>query len=639
MAERALEKCFVLLDDAQATAQSPSSRLYTDWVRTHVCTAPSALDALWEAVEADQRQGLHAAILIDYEWGAKLQQAGHAQLSSDDGAALRVLLFKNMRHCSDTEVQDWLQAQDAMHDMQRAPNAPSPAGVMQLQASVDEAAFEAAIDRIHAYIRQGETYQVNYTYRLHGKQFGPPIALYRRLRALQPVAFGALVCMGGTHSSTDWVLSRSPELFLRHTQGTLTARPMKGTAARSASAQDDAQSARWLAQDPKNRAENVMIVDLLRNDLARISQTGSVRVPQLMHVESYSTVHQMTSTVQSTLRPEVRFPEVLRALFPCGSITGAPKIHTMDLIALLENTPRDVYCGAIGWFDAPAPSASDNGPAQSTCCGDFCLNVAIRTLTLGPAQHDLRPVTLGIGAGVVIDSHAASEFAETQLKARFLTQLDPGFTLFETLRYQHGRIHQLAAHLTRLQRSAQALGFAYDEDAIRSALAQCTRALPPNKPYRLRLDLHKQGHTTTAHAPLDALPAGPLALVLAAQRPDRTERALLGHKTSLRSTYDHALQAAIAQGAFDAVFVNAQGELTEGARSTVWYQQEGRWWTPPLACGVLPGTLRARLLRDGHYFGERRLSVDALAQVQDWMVGNALRGLRKATLRLPNSGV
>lgn len=403
--------CFALLDDSHATRGDPLSRLYTGFEREHRCVDPAMLDAVWAAVDADQRAGLHAVLLADYEWGAKLMKAGHAALAPDDASSLRVLMFRELQRLSSDEVAAWLASHGSL----------GACGVKNLVPSVDRAAFTQAIERIHEAIRAGETYQVNYTYRLHGEAFGSPVDLYRRLRARQPVAFGALIALpdgaGGATQGATHVLSCSPELFLRHDAGLLTARPMKGTAPRIAVPESDSETARLLSLDIKNRAENLMIVDLLRNDLGRIAQTGSVKVPSLFAIEPYATLFQMTSTVNARVKPEVGFAELLRAAFPCGSITGAPKHHTMELIAALERTPRGLYCGAIGWVDAPRGHA---------LLGDFCLSVAIRTLTLGPQVRGLRPARLGIGAGIVLDSRADDEFDECLLKARFLTGMAAG---------------------------------------------------------------------------------------------------------------------------------------------------------------------------------------------------------------------
>ncbi len=614
---------FALLDDAGATPAHPTSRLYEGFVREHVCRDPLQLDAAWAEVDADLHLGLHAVLLADYEWGAKLLRAGHEALGPDDTSALRVLVFERLQKLSHDQVDAWLARLDGN-------DAPTPAGVTALRPDVDRPEFDRAIAAIHTAIRAGETYQVNYTYRSSVDAFGSPVALYRRLRARQPVAYGALMHL--PTAAPRWVLSCSPELFVRHQQGLLTARPMKGTARREREPEGDSETARLLSLDEKNRAENLMIVDLLRNDLGRIAKTGSVRVPDLFTIEPYATVFQMTSTVQAQVEPGLRFPDVLRALYPCGSITGAPKHHTMQIIAGLEQGPRGLYTGAIGWIDAPRE------PGRA--CGDFCFSVAIRTLTLQDPQADgLRPGRLGVGAGIVLDSVAADEFDECRLKARFVSGLDPGFSLFETLRVdtREAGVAYLDRHLARLARSAQALGFAFDDTAIQRALAHGIASLSGSGPWRLRLDLHKNGQAAIRTAPLAPLAAGPVGLLLADAPPPDVPPALLGHKTSWRPGYDAAVQAAEARGAFDMLFFSAAGHLTEGARSNVFVRlAHGGWATPPLAAGVLPGVMRGLLLQDPaspvHRAEERPITRAEVLEAPDLIVCNALRGALPARL-------
>ncbi len=602
---------FALLDDRDASAQRPSSRLYTGFVAEHRCTDPGDLDATWARVDVDIQRGLHAVLLADYEWGAALVLGGAGR----PGAALRVLTFNQLERLSREQVDAWLTAQDT------AQGDAAACGVMNLQPSVGRADFLAAIARIHEAIRAGETYQVNYTYRLQGQAYGSPVGLYRALRRRQPVAYGALIALpeGGC------VLSCSPELFLRQDGGVLTARPMKGTAPRIREPESDSETARLLAQDTKNRAENLMIVDLLRNDLGRVARTGSVTVPALFEIEPYATLFQMTSTVQAELRPEVTWPDLLRATFPCGSITGAPKHHTMELIKALETTPRGLYCGTIGWLEASRAGQS---------IGDFCLSVAIRTLTLGQEQAGLRPLTLGIGAGIVLDSVAEDEHDECRLKARFLTGLEPGFELFETVLYQPPLgLMLLPQHLARLQRSAAALGFAFDRDAAQQALDEACALLPSTGPSRVRLALAHGGRLAITHAPLAALPPGGVELLLA-DEPLPQYRPLAAHKTTLRQHYDAGVRAAERVGAFDSLFFDTAGRLVEGGRSSVFVQLDGRWYTPPLADGVLPGVMRAQLLADPAWAAsERSLTRADLRRAQALCVCNALRGALPARLR------
>ncbi|WP_261537546.1 aminodeoxychorismate synthase component I [Burkholderia multivorans] len=609
---------FALLDDCDSTASARSSRLYSGFVRERVCTDPARLDALDAALAQDLRDGLHAVVVGDYEFGRNLQRAqpGHAPL--------RFLLYARCERLSRAEVDAWLAAQDGA-------DTPSIAGVAHVRKSVTRDAFGAAIAAVHDALRAGDSYQINYTYRLNFDVFGTPLALYRRLRARQPVRYGALIAL----PDGAWIVSCSPELFVEKHGELLRARPMKGTAPRSADPQQDAASAAFLANDPKNRAENVMIVDLLRNDVSRIARTGTVRVPALFSVEPYASVWQMTSTVEAGWRDGTTFADMLRALFPCGSITGAPKHKTMQLIDAIETTPRGLYTGTIGWLDAPRDAAA--------ACGDFCLSVAIRTLTLdappasAPAGDDRRRGTMGVGAGIVLDSVAADEYAECELKARFLTDADPGFQLFETTcATRADGIRHVDRHLARLQRSADAFGFRFEADALRRAIDARCAALHGDGPYRMKLSLAKDGTLDIVAAALKPLPAGPVRVWLAADHgfaPTRANDALLLHKTTRRADYDRAWQAAEALGGFDMLFVNERGELTEGGRSNLFVKLDGQWVTPPLASGVLPGVMRAVLLDDPAFGAvERIVTRDDLARAQALLLTNALRGAVDAVL-------
>ncbi|MGZ8295025.1 MAG: chorismate-binding protein, partial [Telluria sp.] len=479
--------------------------------------------------------------------------------------------------------------------------------------------FTRAICSIRDYIAAGDTYQVNYTYRLRFDAFGTLPALYARLRARQPVPYGALVALPGGEA----VLSLSPELFVRHTQGELVTRPMKGTAPASGDDAEDARRAAALAADTKNRAENLMIVDLLRNDLGRIAATGSVEVPALFDVQRYSSVLQMTSTVRASLRRDATLADVFEALYPCGSITGAPKRRTMEIIDELEAAPRGIYTGAIGWFDPP-----QGGRAV----GDFCMSEPIRTLALAAPLGGVRKGEMGVGAGIVYDSEPAGEFAECRLKARFLTGLSNGFEIFETLRATRDGCAHLERHLARMEKSAGYFGFAFDRAAAVAGLTDACAGMANDVAYRVRLALRQDGSLAVQSAPLAAL-AEPVTLLLAADATS-SDDVFLRHKTSVRTRYDAAWRDAEAQGAFDTLFFNERGEMTEGGRCNVFVRLDGRWYTPPLACGVLPGVMRSVLLEDAAWAASERVITRAmLLAAQEIVVCNALRGPLRATLR------
>ncbi|CAE6718275.1 aminodeoxychorismate synthase component I [Paraburkholderia sp. SEWSISQ10-3 4] len=613
---------FALLDDCDATAARRSSRLYTGFVHERVCADAAQLENVCETVAADTRCGLHAVVLADYEFGRHLLDGGlsHQALKETQRghATLRFLLFERCEKLSRDEVDAWLMARDG------GTVEASVAGTANVRASVDPKQFNEAIDAIHAALRAGDSYQVNYTYRLGFDVFGSPTALYRRLRVRQPVPYGALIGLPGD----EWVLSCSPELFIEKEGSLLRARPMKGTAPRSEDPVVDRGAADFLANDPKNRAENVMIVDLLRNDLSRVAQTGSVSVPALFSVEPYASVWQMTSTVHATLRAGTSFAEIMRALFPCGSITGAPKHRTMQLIEELESTPRGLYTGAIGWLDA---TTSENA------CGNFCLSVAIRTLTLTPsAQPGELQGKMGVGAGIVLDSVAADEYAECQLKASFLTGAEPGFELFETMyATREEGVRHLSRHLARLSASAATLGFKLDdENDIRAQIAEKCAALPMQTPHRMRLALSKDGTLQITTVVLTPLVDATVGVLLGPDHNFPTMDAndpLLRHKTTRRAEYDRGWREAESKGAFDTLFFNERGELTEGGRSNVFVKLAGWWWTPPLESGVLPGIMRGVLLEDTDLrAAERVLTRVDVQNAEALLVCNALRGAAKA---------
>lgn len=550
-------------------------------------------------------RGLHAVPVLSYELGHHIVGVEPRAAAHDAPPLAQVLLFERCDELSQSEVADWLAAQAAADS--------TPAGVAAIRANVSETQFVDAIERIRDYIAAGDTYQVNYTYRLHFDAFGSLFALYQRLRARQPVPYGALIGFDDGRA----VLSLSPELFVRKGGSTLTARPMKGTAPAAADETENARRAAALAADPKNRAENLMIVDLLRNDIGRVAATGSVEVPKLFEVTRFSSVLQMTSTVQARLRDDVTLGEIFNALYPCGSITGAPKKRTMEIIAELEPEPRGIYTGAIGWF---APD------------GDFCLNVPIRTLTLQAEQNGIRKGVMGVGAGIVYDSEPHDEFAECQLKARFLTGLSNDFELFETMHAtrEAGPRH-LERHLQRLAASARYFGFAWDEAAARAYLTLACQTLPSGQAHRLRLAMNSTGAFAVQTGALSPLQE-PVRVLLADEATDSSDL-FLRHKSTIRERYDAAWKAADAQGAFDKLFFNEHGELTEGGRSNVFILKDGLWITPPLSSGMLPGVMRAVII-DAWGAQERIVTRDMLFAAEEVVVCNSLRGAMRASLQV-----
>ncbi len=596
--------CFALLDDASAPDTGARSRLYTAHAGTLQCDDAAGWPQLLDELQQALARGLYAVPLLTYELGGQL--AG-VPTAPTDAPLAQVLLFRQCQHLSAAEVAAWLAAQSDA----------APAGVARIHANIGQQEFTAAINRIRDYIAAGDTYQVNYTYRLRFDAFGSVVSLYARLRQRQPVPYGALIALPDGSA----VLSLSPELFMRHQRGELMARPMKGTAPAATDDAENNRRAAALASDPKNRAENLMIVDLLRNDLGRVAVTGSVEVPALFDVQRYSSVLQMTSTVRCQVRPDATLGQIFAALYPCGSITGAPKRRTMEIINELEPDARGIYTGAIGWFDPPQGAAS---------LGDFCLSVPIRTLALQAPDNGMRRGQLGVGAGIVFDSQANDEYAECQLKARFLTELPNHFELFETMRADRSGCSLLERHLDRLQASAKYFGFRFERAAASGAVASACAGLAPG-PHRMRLALLQDGTLNIVAAALAPL-AEPVGLLIAADA-TQADQLFLRHKSSIRARYDAGWREAEAQGGFDMLFFNEQGELAEGGRSNVFIELNGQWLTPPLESGVLPGVMRSVLLADPAWKAQQRvITREMLAAASEVMVCNALRGPLKAVV-------
>ena len=624
------DSCFVLFDPVDAPArllQAPCEH----WLADDDARARHMPRWLEEQLRAGREVALFAgfgaaAALADLE---VRQHPGSPRVEALSFGAARQL-------ADDAAVDAWLL------ERVRESGPEAPAGLAAWRAQSGRGEYEQALQSILQRIEAGETYQVNHTFTLNARAFGHPIALYLALRRAQPTAYRALARLRGR-----WVLSLSPERFFRlDRQGWIEVRPMKGTAPRHDDARSDAESAAWLRTDPKNRAENLMILDLLRNDLGRLARPGSVQVPRRFVTEPYATVWQMTSTVRAQLRDDVDWAQFWHALFPCGSVVGAPKHRTMRIIRELEPRARGLYTGAIGWL-RPAPGGETPGTPCATL-GDF--SVAIRTLEIDAARRGLtRAARLGVGGGVVADSTPRGEWDECWLKARFATSLDPGFGLIESFaaHYPTQRA-RIDAHLRRLGRSARHFGFAFDRHAVLRALAEAHSAWPGEAvgagawSRRTRIELRHDGSFDIRCVPLPATPPRVDVLLAEDVVPDPVLDAndpLLRHKTTHRERYDRAWQACERVGAFDALFFNQRGELCEGARSNVFVRLDGRWWTPPLRCGLLPGVARAALLADPALgAGERVLRREDLLRAQALMLSNGVRATLAATLRAAHAG-
>ncbi|AXF84448.1 Aminodeoxychorismate synthase component 1 [Ephemeroptericola cinctiostellae] len=636
---RDLNQCTALLFDG-SSAES-MSRLFTCAIKAwHVASPTQATAAQARAqlqsalaeLDVVARAGGHVVVALSYEAAQGCAVGEHLHLSMKPQAHpdvpptpwLQAMQFDEPQHLDRAQALAWLK--------QQAEGA--TAQVTEPISRVTELEFCNSIDAIREWISAGDTYQVNYTFPLvadilaHSPQARPDAALARVYHAMVHdlrIPYGAFLTL--QHSS---VLSFSPELFVELKGLSLTCRPMKGTAAVGEAGpegdNDSTRRAALLAADPKNRAENVMIVDLMRNDLSRLPQTLAVRVPKLFEVKRYGAVLQMTSTVRADVSTQPSLAELLDALFPCGSITGAPKRRTMEIIDALEPFTRGAYCGALGCL-----TPTTNGQFNAT------FSVPIRTLETRAepvAMHGLGtqrwPVQCNVGAGITFGSVALDEWQESWLKAKFLTRHAPPFEIIETMcaeRDETGvwRVRLLVRHAERMARSAAAFEVMFDAPEWLQAVEQALfehRHLAVDR-LRVRVGLQQSGALVVTIAAAEDTPQQ--ARFAFHPQVMQSNNPFLQHKTSVRADYNAALAAARAHDLFDYVFVNELRHVTEGARSSIFIKLNDEWLTPPLSSGVLPGIARAELLADAS-LGAREctFSVDDVRAAERIILCNAL---------------
>jgi para-aminobenzoate synthetase/4-amino-4-deoxychorismate lyase len=579
---------FVLLDDA--SSPEGGVLLFHSPLREIRADGALQVDQALAALDEANAKGLYAAGYLAYELGYALEQKLEHLLPGDHSPLIRMHVF---------ERPTALDAASA----RRLFSAAAANAALRPQSSATRIDHARAFDTVHRYILDGDAYQVNLTFPLRFEFEGDPAALYASTRGRARANASALL-----RYEDLAILSFSPEIFFRIDRGTIRTRPMKGTSARGLSFAGDIAAKRALRNDGKQRAENLMIVDLMRNDLSRVCQTGSVRMRDLLSVETFPNLHTMTSGVEGRLRGDVKFSGIVRAMFPCGSITGAPKFRAMEIIREVEKTPRGVYCGAIGYA----------GPS----CAAF--NVAIRTLTIEGEK-----AVFGVGGGIVADSTADMEYDECLLKARFLTQRDEDFSLLETIRWEKDRgFALLDRHEERLAESAQYFGFPFDPIALRSVL-EAAAARPGLERARIRLTLDRGGRLMAQAFALE--PAPKIWRFVVWPEPIDSKDRFLHHKTTKRAVYDNALRDAKEDfGADEVVFLNERGEIADGARSTVFIVRDGAIVTPALSAGALNGCLRRALFDDPDFpIREETLYPRDLLSAESIWFGNSLRGLVK----------
>ena len=562
-------------------------RLYKDPVELLVARDAESLNEVLSKIEQHVNRGGEAAGFFGYEAALALEPRLHPLLRRGRGPLSAFGLYATCSILNRAPFQE-----DFTECLVQRP---------KLLITYDK--YCAKLATIRRLIEDGEVYQINFTTGVQFKTTQSAWELFGSLFSRQSVPYAAFLNLGA-----DQIVSLSPELFFQIDNGVITVRPMKGTAARGLTLEHDIACAKELRASEKNRAENVMIVDLMRSDLGRICRIGSVKTTKLFEVERYPSLWQMTSVIQGKLVAGCTIPAVVRALFPSGSVTGAPKIRAMEHISLLEDSPRGVYTGAVGFF-APGHSR---------------FSVAIRTVAL----HN-KVGTMGVGSGITYDSVDASEWEECGWKTAFLTQTQPQFKILETLQW-NSRYRHLEAHLKRMRDSAEYFCFPFPSNRIRNTLLALGRQLK-NVPQRVRVTLARNGKFEVANTDLTIAQFGRVRI---SDKTVSTQDRFLYHKTTNRFVYDQELSAARKASCDDALLFNEKGQLTEGTIHNVFVVRNGIWRTPPVACGLLPGICRAHILRKRSYAIEAVLTLSDLTSADKIYLCNSIRGLSEVALVL-----
>jgi para-aminobenzoate synthetase/4-amino-4-deoxychorismate lyase len=579
---------WVLFDDARPSGASP--RLYREPDRVIVAQELAEILPALEQVRAGLRAGKHAAGYLAYEAGYAFDPKLHASARKCRGPLLHFGLFSGFE----------------TPDLSTLLPSPDGAFVGGPKPRISRSDYMVAVEKVREHLFAGDYYQANLTFGCDIAVSGDPLAVYARLRRSAQAGWGGVLKHDGIA-----IISLSPEQFFTIRDGVIEARPMKGTAPRRPDPDADLAEAAMLAADEKQRAENLMIVDLMRNDLAKVSVAGSVDVPELFAVETYPTLHQLVSRICSRLRVGCDAVDVLCTIFPCGSVTGAPKVAAIDALTRLEPEPRGAYTGSMGWIE----------PHRYGDPGDAAFNVLIRTLEWHGGSTKAR---LGLGSGLVVDSEPGNEWVECLLKGDFVRREAQDFDLIETMGFDPSEgIVELERHLDRLKNSADDLDFQFDRHAARNELQAATFGRKQRA--MVRLLLSRSGAMSIQVKSYDDPEEVPVRVAV---RPLPVESSdfRLRYKTTDRRFLDLTRQQA---GEYETVFVDPDGQLTEGSRTSLFVERGGKLLTPPLSRGLMPGILRAKLIEEGRA-EESELSPEDLKE--GFYVGNIVRGLIPAKL-------
>lgn len=589
------EKTYALLEDSKSSSNASTNLLFSQAKETIIAWSEEELPDAIEKVDALKQAGLYLCGYLSYEAGYHFIEKSIKRRLRNHATQplLYFVAFEKLDKINRKDLDDCFSEINNIAKTELCPH--------NFSLSVSQQTYLDAIRKIRRYIIAGDTYQTNYTLKYKFDLTGDAISLYKALRETQPVEFGAVL-----NFSNSKIISLSPELFVENRGGVISSKPMKGTAKRGRNEREDEFILDFLKDDPKTQSENVMIVDLIRNDFGRICETGSIKVKNLFETQTFKTIHQMISTVQGKLKTGINFSDLLKGLFPCGSITGAPKVRTMEIIDELEAEPRGIYTGAIGYL---LPN------------NDFHFNVPIRTIDIG---RDNR-CEMGIGSGIVFESNPQAEYEECLLKANFLTGLNNHFYLIETMRFNAdtGTYKYLDKHLERLKYSARYFGFVLKQRVLEEKLNDLKQNLKIGT-YKVRLRAYHSGDIELNHELLDPIDDAEKIITIS-DRKIHSKSIFQVHKTSRRELYDEEYYKAIKAGFYEALVLNEYNEIAEACRHNIFVKMKGKWYTPPLTAGVLDGIERQHFKQETEAI-EKFLTLDQLEHCEEIILTNSVRG-------------
>jgi para-aminobenzoate synthetase/4-amino-4-deoxychorismate lyase len=603
---------YALLEDSKSIPEKAKNLLFLHSHEAVIAMHEGEISHALERLETLKQEGFFLCGYLAYEAGYHFIDKIIPDTFQDEKGQplLYFIAFKELHYPTRAEL-------DALFsDKSLFPE--TALSIYELSLNTSKNSYIKNIQTIKKYIEAGDTYQINYTLKYNFKLQGDNALLYQALRQTQPVEFGALL-----NFPESKIISLSPELFVYKNEQTLTSKPMKGTAKRGKNKEEDDEIVEFLKNDSKTLSENVMIVDLIRNDFSRICEIGSVRVNDLFQVQTFKSIHQMISTVKGTLKKGLSFTHILKALFPCGSITGAPKIRTMEIINDLETEARGIYTGAIGYL---MPN------------NDFHFNVPIRTIVIHDTDSKStdKSCEMGIGSGIVYQSHANDEYEECLLKANFLRQVNKHFYLIEAFKFdvRKQQFNHIKQHLNRLMLSASYFGFELNRQEIESQLEHYKISLisdnTDHQSYKIRLTASQSGDIQLSHQLIEDKLEGVEKVLISDERV-QSSMVFQYHKTSKREHYNNAYDKAQRSGFYDVLFFNESKQLAEASRHNVFIKVGGQYYTPPVSAGILDGIERQSFIQQKKA-REKNLSLDDLLSADEVILTNSVRGAVSVTL-------